>query len=194
MNPAVLFALLHNRTAYPPQDWATFDGRQLILSWACGHFDIEFSGKCVIMHGPRYGELIDWQAGPAHRADIIGFPKARLILEAQAYLLRTLRKITDKVLEGVDLDEPATSEKWKQMTTLGFRHTNEVELWSPYTNQAFSAPPVFSIENLIYITQTRVEALGDHLWFLQTEPAYMRRYIRVLCRGVLQGDEERGGR
>jgi len=32
MNPAVLFALLHNRTAYPPQDWTTFDGRQLILS------------------------------------------------------------------------------------------------------------------------------------------------------------------
>jgi hypothetical protein len=69
------------------------------------------------------------------------------------------------------------------MTTLGFRHTNEVELWSPYTNQAFSAPPVFSIENLIYIAQTRVEALGNHLWFLQTEPAYMRRYIRVLCQG-----------
>jgi hypothetical protein len=183
MNPAVLFALLHNRTAYFPQDSATFDGRQLILSWACGHFDIEFSAKCVIMHGPRYGELIDWQAGPAHRADIIGFPKARLILEAQAYLLGALRKITDKVLEGVDLDKPATSGKWKQMTTLGFRHTNEVELWSPYTNQAFSAPPVFSIESLIYIAQTRVEALGDHLWFLQTEPAYMRRYIRVLCQG-----------
>lgn len=183
MNPAVLFALLHNRTAYLPQDWATFDGRQLILSWACGYFDVEYSGKCVIMYGPRYGELVDWQAGPAHRADIIGFPKARLILEAQAYLFVALRKITDKVLEGVDLDKPVTSEKWKQMTTLGFRHTNEVELWSPYTNQAFSAPPVFSIDNLICIAQTRVEALGDHLWFLQTEPAYMRRYIRILCQG-----------
>ena len=30
------------------------------------------------------------------------------------------------------------------MTTLGFRHTNEVELWSPYTNQAFSAPPGYA--------------------------------------------------
>jgi hypothetical protein len=183
MNPAVLFALLHNRTAYPPQDWATFDGRQLILSWALGYFDVKYSGKCVMMYGPRYGELIDWQAGPAHRADIIGFPKAHLILEAQAYLLGALRKITDKILEGVDLDKPATSEKWKLMTTLGFRHTNEVELWSPYTNQAFSAPPVFSIDNLIDIAQTRAESLGDHLWLLQTEPAYMRRYIRVICQG-----------
>lgn len=183
MNPVILFALLHNRTAYPPQDWATFDGRQLILSWAMGYFDVKYSAKCVIMYGPRYGELVDWQAGPAHRADIIGFPKACLILEGQAYLMGVLRKIVDKILEGVDLNKPATSEKWKLMTKLGFRHTNEVELWSPYTNQAFSAPPVFSIDNLISIAQTRYDHLADHLWFLQTEPAYMRRYIRLLCQG-----------
>lgn len=183
MNPAVLFALLHNRTAYPPQDWATFDGRQLILSWAMGYFDVQYSAKCVIMYGPRYGELVDWQAGPAHRADIIGFPKACLILEGQAYLMGALRKIVDKILEGVDLSKPTTPEKWKLMTQLGFRHTNEVELWSPYTNQAFSAPPVFSIDNLISIAQTRLDALADHLWVLQIEPHYMRRYIRLLRQG-----------
>lgn len=183
MNPVILFALLHNRTAYPPQDWATFDGRQLILSWAMGYFDVKYSAMCIIMYGPRYGELVDWQAGPAHRADIIGFPKACLILEGQAYLMGVLRKIVDKILEGVDLSKPATSEKWKLMTKLGFRHTNEVELWSPYTNQAFSAPPVFSIDNLISIAQTRFDDLADHLWSLQTEPAYMRRYIRLLCQG-----------
>ena len=183
MNPMILFALLHNRTAYPLHDWATFDGRQLILSWAMGYFDLKYSAKCVIMYGPRYGELVDWQAGSAHRADIIGFPKACLILEGQAYLMGALRKIVDKILEGVDLSKPATPEKWKLMTKLGFRHTNEVELWSPYTNQAFSAPPVFSIDNLISIAQTRLDALADHLWFLQTEPPYMRRYIRLLCQG-----------
>ncbi|MCJ1385691.1 hypothetical protein MMC17_008814 [Xylographa soralifera] len=150
---------------------------------ALGHFDVQFSGKCVVMYGPNYGELVDWQAGPAHRADIIGFPKARLILEAQAYLMGALHKIVDKILEGVDLDKPAATEKWKLMTKFGFRHTNEVELWSPYTNQAFSAPPVFSIDNLISIAQARFNAVGDHLWFLQTEPAYMRRYIRLLCQG-----------
>ncbi|KAF5676464.1 hypothetical protein FCIRC_7023 [Fusarium circinatum] len=31
-NPAVLFALLHYRTAYSPQSWATFDNRQLTFS------------------------------------------------------------------------------------------------------------------------------------------------------------------
>lgn len=118
MNPMILFALLHNRTAYPLQDWATFDGRQLILSWAMGYFDLNYSAKCVIMYGPRYGELVDWQAGSAHREDIIGFPKACLILEGQAYLMGALRKIVDKILEGVDLSKPATPEKWKLILNL----------------------------------------------------------------------------
>ena len=183
MNPAVLFGLLHNRTTYPPQDWAPYDSRQLILSWACGHFEVEFSSKCVVMYGPRYGELVDWQPGPAHRADIMGFPRARLVLEAQAYLMGALRKIVDKILEGVDLSKPATSEKWKLMTSPGFKHAGEVEFWSSYTNQAFSAPPVFDVDNLVSIAQIRLNALGDHLWFLQTETAYMRRYIRVLFQG-----------
>lgn len=54
------FALLHNRVAYPPQDWAPFDSRQLILSFALGHFDVEYTVKCVVMYGPRYGELVYW--------------------------------------------------------------------------------------------------------------------------------------
>src|SRR2546421_8769977 len=36
MNPAVLLGLLHNRTHYPPQDWAPYDSRRLILSWVVG--------------------------------------------------------------------------------------------------------------------------------------------------------------
>src|SRR5437762_10940873 len=85
-NAAVLFGLLHNRTAYTLQDWTPYDSRQLIPSWACGHFNVEYSSKCVVMYGRKYGELVDWQEGPAHRADIMGFPRARLVLEAQAYL------------------------------------------------------------------------------------------------------------
>lgn len=137
------------------------------------------------MYGPRYGELVDWQAGPAHRADILGFPRALLVLEAQAYLMGILRKIVDKTLESADLSKPATSEKWKSVINLGFKQSGMVEFWSPYTNQAYSAPPVFDIDKLLSIVQTRLDAANDHLWFLQTEPAYMRRYIRILFQGEL---------
>lgn len=43
------------------------------------------------------------------------------------------------------------------------------------------SPTRFTIDNLISIAQTRLDALADHLWLLQTEPAYIRRYIRLLC-------------
>ncbi|PGH08865.1 hypothetical protein AJ80_07736 [Polytolypa hystricis UAMH7299] len=182
-NPVVFFALLHNRTAYSAQDWASWDGDQLADSWSEGYFDVEYSSKCVVMRGPFYGELVDWEPGPAHRGEILGFPKARLILEAQAYLLGILRKIVDRILNGIDLSKTTASEKWNEMTKAGFRQTDQVEAWSPYTNQPFSAPPVFSIDHLISIAQTRTDAMGDHLWLLQADPAYMRRYIRLICQG-----------
>lgn len=182
-NPAVLFALLHNRTAYLPQDWTTFDARQLILGWASGIFDVEFSSKCVVMYGAKYGEVVDWEADPAHRSDIIGFPKARLILEAQAYLMMSLRKIVYGILSGVDMRQLSPREKWKSVISLGFRHSNVIELWSPHTNQAFSSPPSFSINSLISVAQTRIDATADHLWLLQTEPAYMKRFIATMLQG-----------
>lgn len=90
-NPEVLFALLHYRVAYQPQDWAAFDSCQLEKSWSLGSFDVDFCDKQVIMYGPRYGTLVDWEEAAAHRADILGFPRARLVIEAQALILRTLR-------------------------------------------------------------------------------------------------------
>ncbi|KAJ8062829.1 hypothetical protein OCU04_008085 [Sclerotinia nivalis] len=184
-NPAVLFALLHNRTVYSPQDWASFDARQLDTSFLSGNFDIDFSAKCVVMHGLRHGEVVDWKACLAHRADILGFPKARLVLEAQAYLMSSLRKVVDGILQGVDMNASPAAEKWKSMVLMGFRHTDVVELWSPYTNQAFSSPPSFSTSTLISLAQTRLEATVDHLWLLQTEPAYMKRFIVNMCHGGL---------
>lgn len=81
------------------------------------------------MYGTRYGELVDWQAGPTHRADITAFLSACLILEGQTYLMGALRKIADRILEGADLSKPATPEEWKLMTKLtyygGGVHTNQ---------------------------------------------------------------------
>ncbi|KAI1408769.1 hypothetical protein F5Y13DRAFT_204516 [Hypoxylon sp. FL1857] len=182
-HPAVLYALLHYRTAYPPQDWAAFDCRQLTFSWAAGWFDVDYYKKCVVMYGPQYGELVDWEEATAHRADILGFPRARLVLEAQAFILTTLRSIVDKILDGVDDSLPARTEKWLELTAnAAFKRTGEVEFWSPYTNQAFSAPPLLDIDYLISLAKTRLEATGDHLWHLQCDPAYMRRHIKTQSR------------
>lgn len=52
--------------------------------------------------------------------------------------------------------------------------------WSNFVFHPFSAPPVFSIDAILAQAKSRLEATGDHLWLLQTEPPYMRRYANIL--------------
>ncbi|KXH60460.1 hypothetical protein CSAL01_09938 [Colletotrichum salicis] len=73
-SPAVLFALLHHRTLYPPEDFTMLDCRQMELSWASGNFDVVFSAKCVVMSGSRYGDVVDWNAQQTHTGYTLGFP------------------------------------------------------------------------------------------------------------------------
>ncbi|KIL88353.1 hypothetical protein FAVG1_08432 [Fusarium avenaceum] len=180
-NPVVLFALLHYRTVSPPDSWAVFDNKQLNFGWAGAQFDVDFSAKCVVMHGHRYGSLVDWEKEAAHRGDIMGFPRAQLVLEAQAYLLRVLCNITESVLSGVDPAQPPRSEKWRDLVSReAFHEISTVEFWSSYTNQAFSASPAFDINYLLTLAKTRLNETEDHLSYLQTDPVYMRRYLTIM--------------
>jgi hypothetical protein len=76
-NPAALFALAHFRSSCSPAEWAAWDSRQLDLSWDFGHFDHEFSPKCVAMYEAYYGEVVNWNAAQAHCGLILGYPRAR---------------------------------------------------------------------------------------------------------------------
>ncbi|KAF2670698.1 hypothetical protein BT63DRAFT_354576, partial [Microthyrium microscopicum] len=179
-SPMVLFGLLHNRTAFDPERWIPFDSRELKTAWAGGFLDVDFNPSCVVMHGQELGNLIPWQANIVHRADAIGFPRARLIFEAQARLLRLLCRITDLILDGVKPDAPAACLKWTEMTGQGFKQPGDIAFWSQYTNQAFSKPPDFKIEVLLSKAKARTDALADHFWLLQTDVPYMRRYVKQI--------------
>ncbi|KAK1507068.1 uncharacterized protein CCOS01_16327 [Colletotrichum costaricense] len=146
-SPAILFALLHYRTLYPPEDFAPLDCRQMELSWAYGYFDVELSAKRVVMSGPR---------------------------------------ITDEILEGANAaDASAKTDRWRDLTSIGFRHPGETELWSPYTNPAFSRPPKLNMGCMVSMAQTRKEEAIDHLIDLQCDPAYLRRHINGLFSNTL---------
>ncbi|EXF81086.1 hypothetical protein CFIO01_12026 [Colletotrichum fioriniae PJ7] len=180
-SPAILFALLHSRALYPPEDFAPLDCRQMELSCATGNFDVEFSAKCVVMCGPRCGDFVDWDAQHAHSRYTLGYPRARLVLEAQTFLMNALSRITDEILEGADAGSAsARTDKWRDLTFTGFRHQGETELWSPYTNTAFSRPPKLDMGYIASMAQTRKEEAIDHLIDLQCDPAYLRRHIKGL--------------
>lgn len=132
------------------------------------------------MYGPRYGQLSPWAADLTHRSDIIGFPRARLILEAQARLMQFLCRVAEQILQGIDLESPGSSTKWLETTRLGFRKTGDVAFWSSYTYQPFSAPPIFNVDAMLSLAKARMDATGDHLLLLQTDIPYMRRQIKSL--------------
>ncbi|KAK1635196.1 hypothetical protein BDP81DRAFT_482246 [Colletotrichum phormii] len=157
-SPAVLFALLHRRTLYPPEDFAPLDCRQMELFWASGNFDVVFSAKCVVMSGSRYGDVVDWNAQQTHTGYTLGFPRARLVLEAQAFLM-----------DGADTASASTrTDKWRAQTSTGFRHP------------AFSRPPKLDLDYITSMAQTLIEEAIDHLIDLQCDPAYLRRHIKGL--------------
>ncbi|KAL0253237.1 hypothetical protein SLS55_010209 [Diplodia seriata] len=179
-DPAVFLGLLHNRTHYTPDMWAAFDSKELTIAWAAGFLDVDFNESCVVLHGSQYGHLVPWEADSAHRSDIIGFPRARLVIEAQARLLRFLRRVVDQILEEADLGTPSGSAKFTDMANAGSKKSGNVAYWSQFTYQPFSAPPIFNMDTIVTETKAQLDAAADHLWLLQTQPSYMRRYVRSI--------------
>ncbi|KAH0346468.1 hypothetical protein KCU81_g3898, partial [Aureobasidium melanogenum] len=185
-NPLVLVGLLHNRVQHSPEEWVSFDSAIVRQGWDAGLLDLEYCGQyCVIMHGVNYGKLVSWNKDAAERYNMVGYPRARLILEAQALMFSRLRDIVDLILEGVDRDTTGASDRWRETVKLGFKQCNNIELWSDYVNQPFSAPPRFDVDYYCSIAKARMQAVQDHLWLLQTDPSYFRRFIKVLAVGEI---------
>ncbi|CZR54598.1 uncharacterized protein PAC_04482 [Phialocephala subalpina] len=120
------------------------------LVWNGGLLNIDFSILCMRMSGPKYGELTPRTGQAVHNEEAVGFPRIRLVLEAQDLLLE-----------------------------VEFRRSGQITLWSAYTNQPFSAPPIFDIDEILSKAQARFNMVCDHLCLLQTDPDYLHRYAQL---------------
>lgn len=120
-NPAVLLSLIHTRAINPPVDWVSFNNEQLRTAWSTGFLSADFNAGAVIMYGTNYGTWTPWEAKAAHRADILGFPRGRIVIEAQATLMEFLRTVVRLLLEGLTEEEPPSSLKWQQFWQQGSR-------------------------------------------------------------------------
>jgi hypothetical protein len=175
VDPMRFLSLLHCRTKYDIDAWVLFDLKQTRAGYDHGRLALEHSPSCVVMYGSDYGKLVPWNKTEAHRWDIIGYPRAQIILEAQRVLMDFLRKTLEDLLEGVEIE--SSSSKWAELRDFGFRKSKEDETWSALCNQAYTGPPTFSIDSLLKISRTRMANAEDHLWLLQTDPSYMHSEI-----------------
>ncbi|KAL2071114.1 hypothetical protein VTL71DRAFT_12349 [Oculimacula yallundae] len=186
-----LLHLLGNRIKYSPQQWASYDNFLLNKQWGLGSFEIKYNRNSIIMHGVDYGQYVDWIRDGAHNWTIIGFPRASLILQAQDLLLGFLRAFVDAINEEINPERVLLgSVKFFASLESGLRvqgdNPNTREFASTYLNQPFSPPPTFDIATILGVVQTRLHLHGDHLWLLQTDPGYFRRYSSLLLEGGLE--------
>lgn len=175
-NPLRFLSLLYCRTKYESEDWVLFDVRQTKMGWVNGLFAIDFCKDAVQMYGPNYGHLVPWEKNKAHRWEIMGYPRAQLVIEAQSTLMSFLRSTVEKLLENVTGN--SLSSTWQMLVNSGFRKSSEEETWTMLSNLAFLGPPEFSPDRLLDIAVARSANAEDHLWLLQTNGSYMWSEIR----------------
>jgi hypothetical protein len=175
-----LLALLHPRVNSRPEDWARFDNDEFASTWACDDIDVTCNPYCVVLFGPDYGRLRYRDAEKAHRADMIGFPRGQLLIEAQATLMGLLKRIMEKAIErmGPGLPEGTTTLGELVRATRTSSHTSTA--WASYLHQATSDPPNLDLPAIVSEVRARLSDIGDHLSLMQTEPVYLRRHLRVM--------------
>lgn len=159
-DPLKFLALLYYRTNYDPEQWVAFDKHQLRTVGALGGLAADFCDRCVVFYGPNYGGIVPWDTAQAHRWNIAGFPRGRLLLETQHILIRGLRSTVEEILIGVDRD--GSADKWHQLSNTGFNTAAGSEFWSVFSNQAFS-PPMFDLNRLVDISKAHIAEAEDEL-------------------------------
>ncbi|KAK4908663.1 hypothetical protein LTR49_022475 [Elasticomyces elasticus] len=169
-NPASLLALLHNRSHTDPATWAMFDCEQLEIGVQ------SYNPHCVVLYGKFYGSLIPWNAASAHRQDIVGYPKATLILEAQQILTTFLRKMVDLVLAN-GLEAAAQDRaQWDALAVSDFQ-TERVAGSLSRRLGAYRAPPCYRIDDIVRMLVERCEVMFEELLLQQHDSVYFRNYL-----------------
>ncbi|KAK4553212.1 hypothetical protein LTR86_009742 [Recurvomyces mirabilis] len=170
-DPNKLLSLLHLRTSHSPETWVMFDVAQMKHGAENGTLARNYNPNCVVMYGKDYGKLVLWDRVQCHRWHCIGFPRAALVLEAQATLLGFLSRVVDLIMA------PGSDNKTVQNSSVttpeGFRGSGQVEFWSSMANQAFSPPPAFEPFETLRQAQAQLAAAEDHLYLLQADPSYI---------------------
>lgn len=173
-DPSRLIKLLQLRTKYSPADLAEADNRRLSYGWTAGILQTTFNRCAIVMYGPRYGSLSPWVQDEVHRGDSIGFPRGQLILKAQRHLLSVLRGVVEVLVDGLPEDVEYTASTNPSLLALRSFGDSTV-----HVDEAFSNCFTFDLEKLAEIGNDHLKLARDHISHLQTDPAYMRRYVRL---------------
>lgn len=182
-SPMPLLSLMHHRVHGEPSDWVLFDSEQMDVAFDLGN--TRNNPHCVVMYGKYYGELIPWNVDSAHRCDIMGYPRARLILESQRLLFRFLKTMVELIM-GHDVTHAVKGRSmWDAAASQGFQQSTRIASDATCVPRAFPPSPVFDAAELLQVLDARRNCVQDELWLLQTDPAYFRRLLQQFTNSAL---------
>jgi hypothetical protein len=170
-----LLSLLHLRSEHGPERWAVFDTRS--TSELCTQRDwpnYSYNTGAVIMHGERYGELVDFDPNSAHSWQQVGFPRALLTFQAQEALALALSTAVDILTTSAG---SGGNSQWLALVSGGLRSADEEVLWSSYYHQEFATPAKFDPEVILEKAQNQLNNAVDEIELLQTDPEQMRQHV-----------------
>lgn len=132
-----------------------------------------YNPKAVVMHGPEFGTLVDFDTVSAHSWAVAGFPRAEATISAQRCIVSMLRRVLDQVVGD---SPPSGCSEWTSLTNAGLSSSHDSALWSSYYHQPFLQPSKFVPEVLVEKACDALRLVEDGIELRQTSPEYMRRY------------------
>lgn len=162
-----LIALLHYRAQNHPQEWFSHDLLQLHYAWKTNIFGSIWSDKCIdVMTKEHYGDFVDFDPSAAHRLEIVGFPRARMVIMAQGHILSFLQRVIHCILTDCKSTTDIADEslqtgdvRWLESIERGFKLTKSTALWSTFTKHHYSAPTTPKFGDLLLVVNGRVTEL-----------------------------------
>jgi hypothetical protein len=170
-----LLSLLHLRSEHGPDQWEVFDTRS--TSDVCTQKawpGYSYNAGAVIMHGERYGELVEFDANSAHSWQQVGFPRALATFHAQEALALALSAAVDILTTSAG---SGGNSQWMALVSGGLRSADEEVLWSSYYHQEFAKPAKFDPELILEKAENQLNNAVDEMELLQTDPEQMRQHV-----------------
>ncbi|KAK4959374.1 hypothetical protein LTR10_004178 [Elasticomyces elasticus] len=183
-DPMNLLAILHYRSHSTSADWALLDCEILRINWNFIQDHHVYNPHCVIMYGKHYGRLIPWNKDSAHKQNIIGYPRAAAILEAQSELATFLLNMISLILDTGVQDSSMGRVQWDLLADVDFQWQRSSGSLTRRLD-TYRAAPVYDIRAIVRTLEGRAEAMADELHSLQSDPLYLRNRLRHFQNTVL---------
>ncbi|KAK5694020.1 hypothetical protein LTR97_009638 [Elasticomyces elasticus] len=177
-DPMNLLSILHYRSSSSPADWVLFDSEKLRVNFNSVNARHAYNPHCVVVYGKHYGKLIPWNKDSAHRQDIMGYPRAVVVLEAQNVLSKFLLTVADLILKPVD-NAPKGTQQWDLLVESDFQWQQESGSLSRRLD-AYRPMPVYDIKAIVRLLSGRAEAMADELQVMQSDPLYFRSRVQQI--------------